>query len=88
MDLIAATSEINENHIRGAKRLQGEELHGRGAEEGSSNAVLLDIPKDNQDEENLKEEGGIDIESYVDSSEGESDPDVRYEDDDEDEQME
>jgi hypothetical protein len=87
-DLVAEASGANEDHIRRstrtARRRAAEE---RSAHEGSSSGVADLIPEDeeNQDGENLDEEGeGVDVD-YVDSSDGEEDPNVHYEDEDEDE---
>ena len=82
LDLVAVVSEANEDHVRRSNRIAGRRVaEGMSAQEGSSSAILDDISEDNQDE-NLREDGGVDIEDFVDSSE-ESDPDLRYEDDDE-----
>ena len=83
LDLVAAASGTNEDHIRRSNMIAGRRVtEGRSAQEGSSSATLDDISEDNPDE-NLREDG-VDIEDFVDSSE-ESDPDLRCEDDDEDE---
>ena len=83
LDLVATASWANEDHIRRSNRIAGRRAaKGRSAQEGSSSAVLDDISEDNEDGENLGEDDCVDIEDFVDSSE-ESDPDIRYEDDDE-----
>ena len=79
LDLVAAASGANEDHIRRSNRIAGRRVAEGSAQEGSSSATLDDISEDNPDE-NLREDGGVDIEDFVDSSE-ESDPDLHYEDD-------
>jgi hypothetical protein len=83
-DLVAAASGANEDQRRRSTRTLRRIAAERSAYEGSSSAVLDDIPED-PDGEDLGEEGAFGgVGDTGDSSEGELDPNVRYEDDDED----
>ena len=55
LDLVAAASGANEDHIRRSNRIAGKRAADRSAQEGSSSAVLDDISEGNEDEENLGE---------------------------------